>query len=711
MSIIAIYVYSLSYYRIIKHIMEDLFDIHSVAVVGASENPVKLGNAIMQNLLSYGFQGTIYPVNPHAETILNLKVYPSLDAISDHIDCVIIVIPAPLVKGIVEECVKKGVELVIIESAGFRESGEEGLHMEEEIQQVIKGTNTRILGPNCLGYIDANRKIDTTFAANFPASGEVSFISQSGAVGTSFLDWVMGNGLGIHTFVSVGNKLDLNENIFLSLMKSEKVVGCYIEDVYDGKEFIRIGKEMNKKRPVVLLKPGVSDAAVKAIASHTGALAGEHAVFSTVCKQYGYSEVSTLGAMFNTIKAFAWTGIPKGNAIAIVTNAGGPAVITTDLIGQYGMRIADLSDETKEVIEHALPEGSHIHNPVDLIGDALSERYRVGIEALMKDEGVDAVIVLLTPQLMTEIETTAKVIGEMKKYDKPILASFIGGSLVEKGIEVLTSEKIPAFQFPEQAVEVLAAMVSYGEYCNGDESEDPLFIPISDEDKAEIEAIYTEAKEHHQDALSPENAELLAKKYAIPVPLAYSVNSCDEAIAQAASLEYPLVMKIASPFLMHKSDMNAVITYIDSVEGIQKAYATLTDIIEKNQIQDAHIQIQAMIVGGVQILIGTHRDEKFGPVLVYGEGGIYTQFRNDVVRRMLPVGQKEMETMIHQPKIDILIEGVRGEKARDVSAIVHTLAAAQSMAMDFPWIDSIDINPFIVTSTGGYCVDIKIFIQ
>ncbi|GER91109.1 acyl-CoA synthetase [Dictyobacter vulcani] len=689
----------------------ELFAIKSVAVIGASGNPHKLGYTIVKNLVDYHFKGSIYPVSLHAQTILGLQTYPHVADIPRDVDLAVISVPSVAVPGALQECVQKGVALVIIISAGFKEIGGFGEELEQKLLDSIAGSNTRILGPNCLGWINASQALNASFAANFPTYDGISFISQSGALGTAFLDWISANNLGLHNFISIGNKADLDENFFLERMQSDRLVACYLEDIRDGRKIMELGRKYNAGRPAIILKPGRSAAASAAINSHTGALAGGYAVVRTALQQCGYIMVDTIGELFYTMKALAWQPLPTFNKVAIVSNAGGAAVIATDVLVEKGLELASLSPQTVDILTDALPRTVSIHNPVDVVGDALSDRYLRAMEAVLQDEDVSAIIVILTPQVMTEIEQTAAYVGEMKKYGKPILAAFIGGTLVEKGLQLLAEKKIPAYHFPETAVNVLAHMVWYAEYrkrASYSWLEEDAASLYAAQHQAAILELYQRSHAVNAPALPPESANELARRYGIPVPASSVCESVEQAID--ASVGYPCVLKIAAPSLLHKSDIGGVITDIKDEATLRAGYLQLEEIIRQHQIPEATILVQQQVGEGTPVIIGATRDANFGTVLIFGSGGIYTEILHDISRRIAPVERHELQKMLEETRIYEILKGARGQKAADIAGIITVLKAVEYLMQDYAFIQAIDINPLVINEQGMCAVDIKVLL-
>lgn len=695
--------------------VRELFNVRSVAVIGASENPQKLGYTIVKNLVHYRFRGAIYPISLHAQTILGIKTYTHVVEVPRDIDLAVIAVPAAVVPDVLQECVRKEIPLVIVITAGFKETGAQGACREQQLQEVIAGSNTRLLGPNCLGLIDAASSLNASFAASFPTYEPISFISQSGALGASFLDWISANRLGIHYFISLGNKADLDENYFLERLHSDKLIACYLEDIKDGKEFLRIGQQYNCNRPVIVLKAGRSAAASEAIKSHTGALAGGYPLTKAALQQYGYIMVETIGDLFYTLKAFAWLPLPTFNKVAIVSNAGGAAVVATDTLIEKGLELADLSPATQDVLRQMLPRAASIHNPIDVVGDALSVRYLQAMEAVLQEEDVSALLVILTPQVMTEIEKTAAYIGEMKKYGKPILASFIGGTLVDKGLKLLDERKVPAYHFPETALNVLATMTWYASYRQRIAYNLPtpaLKSPYYAEHQAAVDELYQQARALGLRTLPQASVDELARRYHIAVPESYACQHIDQAVlCVRSSVGYPCVLKVVAPTLLHRSDIGGVITNIKNEVALREAYYQLEALVREHKIADATICVQKYIEAGIQLIVGATRDANFGTVLLFGSGGIYTELLGDVVRRIAPLERAEVLAMISETRIAPILKGMRGQKAVDLQRIIDVIKAVEYLMQDYDFIQSIDINPLLASADDICAVDLKILLK
>lgn len=689
-----------------------MFDnINSIAIIGASKDPKKLGYSIVKNLIDFGFKGIVYPINLNGDEILGIKAYKNLLDITSKIDLVVIAIPADKVSFELEKCVEKSVPLVIIISAGFKEIGAEGLIMEEKLKSIVKGTSTKIIGPNCLGIMNFKNKINVTFAKNIPTFSPISFITQSGALGTAFLDWISENNLGIDKFVSIGNKVDLDENTFLEDMKDQKLIVCYLEDIKDGKKLMEIGYKNNKTRPVLILSPGKTDQSKKAISSHTGSLAGSHDVISAGLKQSGYIEVNNIGELFNKIKLFTWSSLPKDEKVAIITNAGGPAVIATDLLIERGMNLAEISDSAREKLSNILPKSISIHNPLDVIGDALADRYLESMKILLQEDSVSSLLVILTPQIMTEIEKTAKYIGEMKSFNKPIVAAFIGGKLVDKGIALLAKEEIPAYHFPETAIESLSSLVWYSNYVRGENENIYNENVYYKDNHSYVTDLYLKAKKSGLSSFVPSLSEDIAKKYGILTPLSYTSENEEILKENAYKIGYPVALKISSPNLMHKSDIGGIVLNIQDENKLVEEYKKLEEVIQKNDIRDGLIEVQQFINTQAYFFIGAKRDANFGTVIVFGYGGIYTEIIKDISRRITPLNDNQIRDMIYETKISNILKGIRGGGPFDENKIIKTIRSVISIMDDYSFISSIDINPLIIHDNDFLALDVKIYLD
>lgn len=681
----------------------------SVAVVGASRDIKKIGAQIVQNLIKAGYKGTIYPLNPKAETVQGIKAFASVKDIDGEIDLVVIAIPKQFVSPVVEECIEKRVGSIIVISAGFKEIDEEGAKLERDLANKCKKANIPLLGPNCLGIINPTISLNASFTAQMPPSGDVSFISQSGAFGTASIDWANSHGIGYNLCVSLGNKALLNENHFLQTAQpGTKVIAMYLEDIAQGEQFIDYAAKISKTTPVLLLKPGKSKSAQEAAKSHTGALTGANSVVTTACKQAGIIRTDTSQDLFDLIKAFSFLEELKGNKIAIITNAGGPSIMATDTLEESGLELAPLSEATQNQLKQYLPRESNIHDPIDLIGDAKADRYDNALNIVLKEKNVDACVVLLTPQSSTEIELTAKhIIKHADNSQKPVVAAFIGGTHIEKAVHILNTHRIPCYEYPEQAVHVLGKVWQYYKqrqklqttisHTTGTFIPHPIQRNILQSKQAEGKTI-----------LLQEEIEDLLKQATIQFPHKKTATKAENAWDHAQEIGLPVVMKISSPDIIHKTESHAVALNLTDEEEITDAFHRLEHVLEKSG-GNGHIYVQKQIPKSLELLLGIKRDPIFGPVIVFGSGGIYTEIFKDTASRITPVTRTMALDMINETKIAQILNGFRGEK-HNLDQLLVAIMGLSNLARSYPQIAEIDINPLVLVNDTPIALDARVIL-
>jgi len=621
--------------------LEAFFDPKSVAVVGASTSPEKLGYAVLENLVNGGYAeiGKIFPINPKADEILGQKAYPSVLDVPGNIDLAVIVIPYPYVPAVLEECGKKKISGVVVISAGFREAGMEGLERELELLEIAKKYHFRLIGPNCLGIIDTFTPINASFSAGTPPQGPMAFMSQSGALGTAILDWAQAGRLGLAKFVSLGNKADVSEIELLEAWaddKDTKVIMMYSEGLPNGQEFIKVAREVTKKKPVVAIKSGVTKSGSRAVSSHTGSLAGSEQAYQAAFLQAGVLRANDMASMFDMALALGYQPLLKGDRIAIVTNAGGPGILATDALERSGMSLARLEVETIKSLEKRLPDAASAANPVDVLGDARGDRYRFALEIVSKDPNVDGIMVVLTPQAMTEIEDTARLVGSLShEMDKPVLACFMGEAKVQRGIKVLREYDVPNFSFPEQAALAFRAMSQYRAIK---ERKDPVYESFKVDNKA-VKKVIERTKQDGRYAIGDAEAWDILKAYGLSIPRSVLAKTPQEAIEAAGEIGYPVVLKIASPDILHKTDVGGVKVGLETPDQVQDAFELMiyrTDrYLPEAQIWGCQVQEMAP-PGGLEVLIGMNRDPQFGPLVTFGLGGIYVEALKEVESMLKP---------------------------------------------------------------------------
>ena len=680
--------------------LESLFDPKSVAVIGASREEGKVGHDIVKNLVQYGYAGKVFPVNPKADDILGLKCYHSIPEIAEKIDLAVIVIPAKFVLTAIDELIAKQVPASIIITAGFKETGVEGAKLEKVLAEKVSAAGMRVLGPNCLGLIDTHANLNASFAQGMPKRGNIAFFSQSGALGTAILDWALGEDIGFSKFVSLGNKMDLSETELLEAVADDPhtdVILGYIEGVKDGAAFLRAAERASRRKPVIITKSGSTAAGAKAASSHTGALAGSESAFKAAFKQAGIIRANSVQDLFDFALGFSSRRVPTGPNLVIVTNAGGPGIIAADAVERSTMRMAQLSKETIDNLHDKLPHTAALYNPVDVIGDAKPDRYQVALANTLADPRVDAALVILTPQGMTDPDGVAQVVTKAAAgTSKPILASFMGGPRVEEGAKKLMTSGIPSYQFPERMVATIEAMYNYKVWRDKPKAA-PFDAPRQKEKVAEIIA---KARKSGRLELGESEAREVVTAYGFQVPKSMLARTTVEAIVAGEEVGYPLVMKIASPDILHKSDIGGVKVGIQDPSETRRTFVAMMDNARR-RMPEAEIWgvlVQQMVGGGKEVILGMNRDPQFGPMIMFGLGGIYVEALKDVSFRIAPLATEDAEEMIREIHAYALLRGVRGEKPVNFDAIKESLLRLSLLVTDFPEVVELDINPLKVFS-------------
>ncbi|TKJ30437.1 MAG: acyl-CoA synthetase [Chloroflexi bacterium B3_Chlor] len=680
----------------------------SVAIIGASRDENKLGHAVLKNLLECGYEGQVYPINPKAEEILGQRAYPSVLAVAGDIDLTVIVVPDRFVAAVLEECGQKGVKGVIVITAGFREMGGEGIKKENELLEIIRRYNMRMLGPNCLGVIDTICPLNATFARGMPRRGDIAMMSQSGALLIAILDWALGEEVGFSRFVSLGNKADIDETDLLQLWDEDpysKVIVAYLEGITDGAQFMEIAQQVTRDTPIIAIKAGTSDAGARAVSSHTGTLAGSERAYDAAFKQAGVTRADSVEELFDYAHAFAQAPPLKGDSIAVVSNAGGAAIMATDALDRAQLRLASLERETIELLQTRLPPGSSALNPVDVRGDADEERYRFALDTVLRDENVDGVIAILIPQAVTKVAETANVIADVVQgHDKPVLPCFMGQHTTQVGIEILRDRKIPNYHYPERAVNAMRAMVGRWRWLE----RPPREIEKFDVRRDQVEGALAQVRADGRLTVGDAEARQIMEAYGITIPQAQLAHDPDEAVEIAQRIGYPVVMKIASPDILHKTDIGGVKLNLMGDSDVRDTFDLLMYRASR-YMPEADIWgalVQRMVPQGKEVIIGINRDPQFGPLLLLGLGGIYVEVLKDVSFRIAPITRWEAEEMITELRSYPLLRGLRGEKPSDLEAIADCMLRVSQLAVDFPEIVELDVNPLIVHEEGKGAVAI-----
>jgi acetyl coenzyme A synthetase (ADP forming)-like protein len=673
--------------------LENLFSPDKVAVVGASRHKGKTGHEIFDNLI-HGFEGEAYPVNPKAEEIEGEKAY---DEIQEGTDLAVIAVPGKIVPDVMRQCGEKNVGAGIIISAGFSETGND--EREQKVLEIAEENDIQLLGPNVLGLINTENSMNASFASKMPEKGGISFMSQSGAFCTAILDYAKAEHIGFRHFVSLGNKAMLDEIDLLEKWRKDEtdVILSYTEGIENGRDFIEEAEKTSWEKPVVMVKSGRTDEGGSAASSHTGSIAGSYEAYKAAFRKAGIIEAESNRELLNFGRAFDYQPLPEGDRVAVITNAGGPGVITADEISERGLELAELSQESRNRLENEMPEETTIHNPLDVIGDAGHERYSSALEALGEDGNVDSIIVLLTPQANTEIRKTARTIAnQADSIEKPVLACFIGEKDIQKGIDILEDKGIPDFQDPKDAVKVLKQMNSYRRFLETEYT------------YKEIKYNSSKAEEGLANLEGYEDAEKLLSAYNFDLALTEVAEAPLPAVKAAQNVGYPVVLKIDSPDIRHKTDIGAVKTGLENKGDVRDAFNEI--------VNNVHIEASGSTINGVQvqeqlegleIALGMKRDPQFGPMVMVGLGGVYIEVFNDVSFGIAPISEQEAQQMIDELQSHEIFEGVRGED-HDLEPVKDAVIRLGELALNHEEIMEIDLNPAILRNGKLYITDIVV---
>ncbi|MDD5674024.1 MAG: acetate--CoA ligase family protein [Chitinivibrionales bacterium] len=693
---------------------EKLLRPSSVAVVGASSDPLKVGYAVLKNLVQGGFEGPIYPINPKADEILGKKCCKNLQEVAGAIDLAIIVVKREQVISVIHDCISKSIKAVIIITAGFSETGAEGKKLQHEIAQIVGNAGITMMGPNCLGLINPSHKLNAAFGQALGESGSIAFVSQSGALVTAIQDVAASRNIGFSVLASIGNKATLDEVDFLQNLQddgSTKVIAAYLEEISRGQEFMRVAERVGKIKPIVIFKSGRTQAGAKAASSHTGSLAGADSAYTCAFNRTSVIRAKDIDHLFDVATAFAYQPLPAGDRVAIVTNAGGPGIMMSDAIELAGLKIAKLSPELEEKLRVILPPAASTHNPVDVLGDAPGERYAKAIEILLASDDIDSLIVILTPQTMTDDSATANAIVQIsKQFSKPVFACFMGADIISEGVKILERNKIPQYPIPERAAQAMLEMVQYSRY-----KARPLRVverfTVNRNPAIKIMRAYR-AKGLYE--IGEIDAKTIMKAYNFDVPHGALAATAAEAGRFADEMGYPVAMKISSPDILHKSDIGGVKVGLNSRGAVEDAFELMMLRIGR-KMATAEIRgvlIEKMVLGGREVILGMKKDRQFGPVIMFGLGGIFVEVLKDVTFSLAPLTAEECHEMIQTTKSYKLLTGVRGERPVDIDAIVLNMQRLSQLVMDFYEIEEIDINPLKVGYQGDetFVVDARIII-
>jgi acetate---CoA ligase (ADP-forming) len=690
--------------------LETLLYPKGIAVVGASRNPDKVGYAVLANLVNSKYPHPIVPVNRDADEILGLKCYKTLEEFQGTVDLGVIMVAGKYVKDAILSCIKKGAKSIIVITAGFREVGAEGAKAEQELVDLCHAHGVRMVGPNCLGVLNTDSQMNATFAPSVPPPGKISVISQSGALCVAILDWAAHQKLGLGKVISFGNKADLNEVDFIQALtedKETKVIAGYLESIKEGDKFLRIAEQAASIKPVVILKVGITQAGAKAASSHTGSLAGADIAYGAAFRRAGVIRAENFEALFDYSTAFAMQPLPMGERVAIITNAGGPGIMAADAAEGLGLKMVSLTPLTETKLRACLPPSAAVTNPIDVIGDADPDRYIKAFELVQEDEKIDGIIVVVTPQNMTHPTELAEKLAQAHKGKKPVLASFMGGTEVVTAKEKLMAAGIPNYPSPDRAVTALRAMCDYAAWKNRPARVVTRF-PVN---RRRVERIMTTQMRSGGAQIGEVEAKEILRAYDFNVLGGQLARTGDEAVEIAERITYPVVLKISSPDIIHKSDFGGVRINLANAEQVRDAFDLMMLRIQK-RAPKAYLRgvfVEKMGQRGREVILGMTRDPQFGPMLMFGLGGIFVEVMKDVTFHLAPITAEEAMQMLKGTRSYALLQGARGQAPVDLDAIAGALQRISQLATDYPEIKELDINPFIVGPVGveAYVADAR----
>ena len=693
--------------------LDPLFRPESVAVIGASRNPGTIGYQIVDNLVRHGFTGVVYPVNPNAKAIHSIRAYPSIAEVPEPVDMAIVVVPKEHVLSVVEACGENGVKGVVVISAGFKEVGGEGVKREELLLATVRRHGMRLVGPNCMGLMNtsADVSMNATFAPTMPPRGATSFLSQSGAMGVTILDYAAEYGVGINQFVSVGNKPDVSGSDLIEYWEDDpgtRVILMYLESFGNPRHFPTIARRVSRKKPVAVVKSGRTKAGALAASSHTGALAGADIAIDALLAQCGVLRADSIEELFDMAMAFEHLPLPKGNRVAIVTNAGGPGIIIADACESQGLDVVELAPETQARLRKVFPAEASVRNPVDMIASATGQSYEIALKIVMADPGVDAAIAAFVPPLgIKQTDIAQSIVAAAGTLEhKPILAVLMGREGLPQGRAELREAGIPAYIFPESAARALAAMYRYRKWTERPLQEPELFAV----NRRVVEGILDRVQSAGRSQLTEVEALKVFDAYGIPT-IPYRVAHSEEAAVEAADeLGYPVVLKILSPDVVHKTDSGGVRVDIRSREEVGEAYRSILQAVRTAhpEVRMEGVLVESYLQGGREVIVGMSTDPRFGPVLMFGLGGVYVETLKDVAFRVQPVTRIDAEEMIRSIRSFPLLEGVRGEVGSDTSILAEVVQRVSQLVGDHDRILELDLNPFLSFPEGGMAVDARL---
>ncbi|HNU02807.1 MAG TPA: acetate--CoA ligase family protein [Anaerolineae bacterium] len=716
------------------------FNPSGVAVIGASADPRKLSHGVLRNCLSHGYRGAVYPVNPRAGEILGLPCYPDIEATPDPVELAVLMVPAAACPAVLEACGRRGLKGAIVISGGFREVGAEGLALEQELLRIAGQYSMRLIGPNCVGTLDAHTGLNTTFIRTMPKPGPIAFVSQSGAICGGILEWTAGKGIGFSRFATLGNAADVTETDLLEELAEDpntRVIVAYVEAIRAGRRFIDVARRITPHKPILVIKAGRTQAGTRAVSSHTGSLAGEMAAYDAAFTQAGVLRVDTVEELFDHALALAYGPLPRGKRVAVVTNAGGPASLAADALEQAGMAMPPTPQETQALLATFTHPEAQLSNPVDMLGGAEPAQFEQAVAALLASDAFDAVLPILVPQALVDplavAEAIARAAGSRYGADaystsgkpgsrygadaystsgKPVVACFMGDEVVRQPMALLHQQRIASFIFPEQAARAMGALGRYaevkgklGDWAIGELATDSARrAPVTD-DRSPFTLPPGPAQ------LGEAEARPVLAAYGIAQPAAALARSAAEAGRLAAQIGFPVALKIVSPDIFHKSEVGGIALRLEDEAAVQAAFDAMISRVQQRRpgAAIAGALVTQMAPPGHELIVGMRRDPQFGPLLMAGLGGIYVELFKEVAFRVAPFGRAETLAMLDETHAGRLLAGLRGQPPADVDAVADVIERVAQLALDHPQVQEIDVNPLVVypAGQGALAVDVR----
>ncbi len=698
-----------------ENVLELFFDPQGVAVIGASNDPTKLSYGVVRNLKEHGYRGPIYPINPKGGEMLGLRIYPNIAEVPDPLELAVIMVRAEMVPGELRACGERGLKVVIVITGGFREVGEEGAALEQSLKTIADGYGMRVIGPNCVGTMDTHIPMDTTFISRMPRQGAIGFASHSGAIVGGTIDWAIQMGVGFSRIASLGNQVDVSIADGIGMMAASphtRVINLYAEGIPDGRGFVEAAAAVYREKPIVIVKAGRTSAGTRAVASHTGALAGTGRAYAAACHRAGVLMADSLQEQNDIAMALAHQPLPAGPRVALLTNAGGPAALAADGLDDVGLRMADLTPETQAKLKAVTPHGTQLGNPVDMLGGPRAEMFSAALDVILADPGVDMALAMFVPQAITPVNDVARhVVEAAARASKPVACCLVGGVSITEAIHILHEGNVPFYPDPTRAAKALGGLWGYAQLRT---RPDLTPTPLEDVDRAHAEALLKQAWEQRDAGagdgpyfLDAETAGAVAAAYGIRVPFSGIAQTADEAAALAERAGYPVVAKLIAPGLIHKADVGGIALGLKSADEVRAAFARMV-----GEHADRALMVQRMAPKGQEVILGAQRDPQFGPLLMFGMGGIYVEVLKDVAFRLAPLCAEDARAMIAETAAGKIMAGVRGQAPGDIAAVVETLRRMGQLVADFPCISEMDINPLIVggEGQGAWAVDVRMAI-